>query len=171
MELVKVKKEELDYFYSLLEQDFCFEERKTKEKVLKDFSNPSFKPCFIKKDNEIVGYFSYWEFDSFIFGEHFAVLKELRNQTIGTQFLNQFLIKLKKLFIFEVERPTDEISKRRIDFYLRNNIQINKFKYFQPSYHRGEDKIPMYVASYPNKLTYKEFLNYTKVVKRVVYKF
>ncbi len=169
MKLVKVKKEELDYFYSLLEQDFCFDERKTKEDVLKDFSNPSFKPCFIKNGKMIIGYFSYWEFDSFIYGEHFAILKELRNQNIGSNFLKQFLTLLKKIFIFEVEKPTDELSQRRINFYLRNGIQFNKFKYFQPSYHKGTDKIPMLIASYPNKLSYKEFLNYTKFIKKAVY--
>jgi len=170
MEIKSITKSNFNYFYSLLEKDFCFEERKTKDAELKAFSNPLFKPYFIYKEEQIVGYICLWEFDKFIFGEHFAILEGIRNTGIGSEFLNTFLPTLSKPFIFEVERPSDEISKKRISFYIKNKIIINDHDYYQPSYHNGDDKVPMFIASYPNSISHTEFLECSQSIKDIVYK-
>lgn len=166
----KIKKKDFDYFYSLLEKDFCFDERKSKEDQLKSFKNSDeFKTYFIYDENNVVGYFIYWDFSDFIFGEHFAILEEIRNKGNGTNFLTEYLKTIDKLFIFEVERPHDEISRRRINFYTGNGIVINNFDYYQPSYHNDNSAVPMYIASFPRKISEEEYFKYTKLVKNKVY--
>ena len=67
MELKRINKKEFAKYYDLLEKDFIFEERRTKENELKCISNKYFNVCFIfsKELNKNIGYFSYWDFDEF----------------------------------------------------------------------------------------------------------
>lgn len=121
MKIRRIKEDEFDDFYKLLEQDFCFNERKSKSNELLCFKNQKFCPNFIILDDKIINYFCYWNFDDFIFGEHFAILKPLRDKGLGTAFLKFFVENIDKTIIIEVERPFDEDSKRRINFY-KNSV-------------------------------------------------
>lgn len=170
MELKLITEEDFNYYYSLLEQDFCFAERRSKEDELKSLYNERFKPCFILENNKIVGYFCYWIFDNFIFGEHFAILKEIRDKGIGTKFLAEHLKSINKPFIFEIENPIDETSIRRERFYKQFKLYFNDFKYFQPPYHADSKPIEMIVVSYPNKLTEIEFKKMKEIIYKYVYK-
>ena len=169
IKLVEIKKKDFEYFYSLLEKDFCFAERKVKEDELKSLENKSFKPCFICDENKIVGYFCYWDFEDFIFGEHLAILEKIRDKGFGTKFLKEFLSKIKKPFVFEIEKPADEQSIKRKRFYERFGFTFNDFDYCQPSYHKANDGVPMIFVSYPEKLTRKRFLQISNIIKEKVY--
>ena len=83
MEIKLVTKEDFDLFYSLQEKDFVFEERRSKEDEYQALLDERFKPFFIYRNNKIVGYCSCWEFGDFIFGEHFAIIKEFRTMFLG----------------------------------------------------------------------------------------
>ena len=169
MKIKKINHNNFDLFYSLLEKDFCFEERKTKQDQFNSLSKKQFNPHFIYKDNNIIGYFCWWDFDDFVFGEHFAILPEIRNRGLGSEFLKDFLSKQTKPFVFEVERPHNKNSQRRLSFYKRNGIIINGYDYYQPSYHNAKDNVPMFIASYPSPISYEEYLFYSKIIKDVVY--
>ena len=161
MEFRKIKDFEFDEFYGVLEEAFPFVERKTRDKLFEDFlKHENFYPCFIFDcDNKKVGIISYWDFGDFIFAEHLAIFKNLRNKTLGTQAFSEFLKSFNIPIIFEVEKPYDETSERRIDFYNRMGVVFNDFCYFQPSYHNGDDKVPMLIASYPNSLSKQNYEN------------
>ena len=169
MEFVKITKQNFNIYYSLLEQDFPFDERKSRQEELNALDNDKFKPYFIYDDSCLVGYFTYWEFDEFVFGEHLAILKEIRNKGLGTKVLTQFVNSLNKPFVFEVERPVDELTTRRVELYKRLGFIINGYDYYQPSYHKANDAIPMYIVSYPKPLTNDEYIKYVDVVKHHVY--
>lgn len=167
----RIKEFEFDEFYGMLEEAFPFIERKTREDAFNEFlNNTNFMPCFIIKNGKKVGLISYWKFNDFIFVEHLAILKNLRNKTIGTKAFKQFLSETELPIVFEVEKPYDEISKRRINFYKRLGIVFNNFDYFQPSYHGGDDKVPMFFVSYPNPLSCGEFDEFSKNIGNVIYK-
>ena len=117
-----------------------------------------------------MGLISYWKFNNFIFVEHLAILKNLRNKAIGTKAFKQFLSEIELPIVFEVEKPYDEISKRRINFYKRLGIVFNDFDYFQPSYHGGDDKVPMFFVSYPNPISKVQYLRYIDIIKKAVYR-
>ena len=169
MQFKLIKKHEFDFYYSLLEKDFCFEERRWKEDELTALKNKNFKPYFIYDKNIHIGYFCCWEFEDFIFWEHFAILEEYRNKGFGTVFLKQFLDGLTKPLVFEIEQPIDEQSKRRKKFYERLNLIFNDYEYYQPSYHKNGNEIPMIFVSYPKALTKREFDRVVKIIKREVY--
>lgn len=170
MQLKLITKENFDLYYSFLEKDFIFEERRTKKDEFKELQNEFFKPYFIYEGEKLIGYFTFWEFEDFVFGEHFAILEELRNSGLGTEFVKNLLIKITKPFVFEIEKPIDITSKRRKQFYKRLNLKFNKFKYYQPSYHGDGREIEMILVSYPDKLTQKQYENYVRIIKKEVYK-
>lgn len=170
MQLKKITNKNFNNFYTLLEKDFCFEERRTYEDALKTLQNKYYKANFIysKKLKQNIGYFCYWDFGSFIFGEHFAINEEFRNQGYGTAFLNQFLNKNKPLII-EVERPTSVFKKRRINFYKKLGFVVFDKSYIQPSYHNDNKTVPMYIIIYNSNITKEEYSKYINLIKKNVY--
>ena len=170
MKLKLIKEREFEFYYSLLEKDFCFEERREKVDELKMLKNKHFKPCYIFDNNMLIGYFCYWDLGEFLFGEHFAILENLRDQGWGTKFLTYFLQNLKKPFVFEMEKPLDTQSKKRKKFYEKFAFVFNDFDYHQPSYHGDDKEIPMIFVSYPEKLTSERYNKMVKKIRKEVYK-
>lgn len=167
--LQKISTEKFEQFYRILEEDFCFLERKKYQNELDAFQNPNFLPAYICVDQNPVGYICYWEFEDFIYIEHFAIMKSLRDQGVGSKFLEEFLKNISKLVILEAERPTDCISEKRIRFYERMGFAINQYDYYQPSYHQGEKEVPMFICTYPRSISEEEYFDLTKQIKNVVY--
>lgn len=160
---------EFNKYYELLENDFCYAERKDYDSEILSFQNKSFYPSFIFLKDELVGYICFWKFDSFVFIEHFAILEGKRNQRIGSEFLKHFLLNTPHLIILEVERPTDLISEKRVHFYKRLGFTVNLYDYIQPSYHKENDKVPMYICSFDRSISHSEYIRIIKQIKNVVY--
>lgn len=170
MKLKQITKQEFNTFFKLLTADFCYEEHKNKEKEFEAvISNPLFNASFININNKDVGYICFWDFGNFIFIEHFAIFKHLRCQGLGTMFCEWFFKQYKKPIIFEVEKPTNTQTRRRINFYKKLNIVFNEFEYTQPSYHNGNDSIPMFIASYKKPISLNEYNSYISTIKKYVY--
>jgi hypothetical protein len=97
----------------------------------------------------IVGFVTLWHFNTFYYGEHFAILPQLRNQHLGEQALGciKEYIRSESLY-FEVEPDIlSQIARRRIGYYERNGFRIVKSDYLQPPYHPDEQGVPMYIMS------------------------
>lgn len=169
MRFEKITSKNFDKYYALLEDDFCFEERKTKAGEFKSISNKQYNPCLVYDDDKLIGYFCYWEYDNFLYCEHFAMLKELRGQGYGSKFLKWYLNSIKKPFILEVEDPIDDLTKNRVKFYEKLGLVLNDFEYYQPSYHDGSDSVPMKIMSYKTPLSKAEFNEYFKIMLKTVY--
>lgn len=171
MKLIKITQSEFNKFYSFLEEDFCFEERKNKNNELETFKNNNFNPNFIYDNNKLIGYICYWDFDEFIFIEHFAILKDLRNKHLGTKFLKKFIENNNKLILIEVEKPVDEVTTKRINFYKYLGFIINDYNYIQPSYHEksSNSNIPMLILTYNQPITFDEYYKFIKQIKNIVY--
>lgn len=169
MKLIPIEEKDLDIFYKHLENDFIFEERRNKEDYLQTIKNKHFKPNFIydKQLKQVVGYFCYWDFKDFIFGEHFAIFENLRNKGLGSKFLKFYLSKLKKPFIGEIEIPDNEISIRRRNYYLNKNFKILKTDYTQPSYHNSNEGVSMYIIGFDKSKQFDFEANLNKMLNIV----
>ena len=91
---------------------------------------------------ESAGLLSYWQFEEFVYVEHFAVLPTLRGKGYGCEAISG-LIKEKGRIVLEVELPTDDLSRRRITFYTRCGLTLSPEEYIQPAYRAGGNEIPM----------------------------
>lgn len=112
----KILRKDYDKIFEIIQQSFPENEYRIYEEQLKLLDNNNYNIIFKKENNQIVCFIAYWEFDSFLFIEHFAVSKSNRNAGVGTTFLKKFLSECDKKVILEVELPIEEFAKKRIEF-------------------------------------------------------
>lgn len=105
--------------------------------------------CVIEKNGTMVGIFAYWNFDTFLYIEHFAISNKLRNNGVGGEALSLFLQKTgsNHQIVLEVELPNNPLAARRIEFYKRHGFVENAFQYLQPPYRTGDGFLPMAIMS------------------------
>lgn len=162
-------KKDYPIILNLLRDSFPSDELRDDELQLKVFLNPDYYPFIFKVDGVVKAIVSVWDLDGAFFIEHFAVDKSLRNNGLGTKILNEVCNRFNGDICLEVELPLNTISKRRIDFYLRNGFFANDYPYLQPAYSKDKAEVPLMVLSYGKSLTEKEFSNFVKKVYKKVY--
>ena len=123
----------------------------------------------IDDGEEPIGILTYWDFEEMIYIEHFAIDEELRNQGLGKAVFLNFISQQKKQIILEVERPHDETSEHRIEFYASMGLFQNPQEYLQPPYRKGKKTVPMIVMS-KYELDDEEFDEIREIIYREVYK-
>lgn len=129
-------------------------------------SNPLFHNNIIIEDGSPIGLLSYWDFEQFIYVEHFAIHPSRRNGGMGRKTLSALKEKVYRPIVLEVELPENEISKRRIQFYEREGFCLWEHEYKQPPYRNGDDFLPMYIMVH-GKLTIN---NDFESIKSMLYK-
>lgn len=167
--LVKIPQNKVDRFYDLQKKDFGYLFRRSKKGLVSAMSNNCFSANYILNNGKIVGYIDFWEFDKFIFIEHLAILSELRNRGIGTNFLKNFISSTSKDIIFEIESPDNIVSQHRVNFYKGFGFVFNEINYIKPSYHGGEHGVPLKIMSYKVPLKSQVLQEYIKTVYLYVY--
>jgi ribosomal protein S18 acetylase RimI-like enzyme len=101
-------------------------------------------------DGDLLGFIIYWEFESFVYVEHFAVDEQFRGNRYGSKIFQNFLKNTKKPVILEVEPPENTITQKRIRFYERMGMILNNFPYTQPPYSRDKNPVKMLTMSSKN---------------------
>ncbi|MBE6890125.1 MAG: GNAT family N-acetyltransferase [Ruminococcaceae bacterium] len=160
-----------DELFAILEQSFPTTERRDRTGHLAEFSEERFNSvCYIP--DKLMGFLNYWDFDDFIYIEHFAVSPELRGQGTGSALMSYLkeLTDGRKL-VLEAEPPTDSgIAARRVAFYERLGFKLNSYNYIQPPLIKGEKPIPLVIMSYPAPLSPDEYSMIRERMYRDVYK-
>lgn len=141
MKISKIYSEnEWKFFINLLKESFPSSEYRNINRIrtISDLNTANFIPCIIYGDNnEMLGLISYWDFrkeSDFLYFEHLAFLPSLRNNGMGTKILSM-IKEIHHNIIYEVEDAgANEMSKRRIEFYLRNGARMSDIAYAQPPY-------------------------------------
>ena len=131
----------------LLVESFPTDEYREIEEQRKNVKNlENFHMNIIYSSTTPVGIISFWKFDTFTYVEHFAILPAHRNHGYGAAAIKK-LIKEERTIILEVEKPTDETSRRRIAFYNRCGLMLCQKEYIQPAYRTDSNEIPMQLMS------------------------
>ena len=104
--------------------------------------------CYLVTDEndgepQPVGIITVWSLDGFHYVEHLATSPSVRNKGYGKEIMKQMNDLFPGLLILEVERPEDEITKRRIGFYKRCGLHLCEKPYLQPSYHNDGATLPL----------------------------
>lgn len=164
----KMKREDFDEIFSIMEQSFPTDERRPygEQKELLDKSEYSI--YITEQKNAFIGV---WEFDKLVFIEHFAVSKDSRNTGIGGKMLSEFLNSQEKVVCLEVELPLTDIAKRRIGFYERNGLFLNEYEYFQPPISKGKNKVPLMIMTSKSKVGEDVFNKIKDTLYKEVYRY
>lgn len=168
--LRKTDEKDFAQIFAIMEQSFPEDERRPFEEQLALFSEPRYS-LYALGEEKIKAFIAAWEFEDFIFIEHFAVDKDFRNSGIGSLVLKEFLSMQSKRVCLEVEPPETEIAKRRIDFYIRNGFFLNEYDYFQPPISKGKKEIPLMIMTSEDCTQEGEFFCIRSTLYTEVYKY
>lgn len=132
--------------------------------------NPAYHLYILKNnDDTVISVLAAWDFPQIIYGEHFAVDKGLRNGGIGGKIFNAFLTSLEKPLVIEVELPDHDLAARRIKFYERHGLHLNRYNYLQPPMQPQHAPLPLYLMTYPTPLTPTQFEQVKDLLYQHVY--
>ncbi len=167
--LQKLNTKDFDKVYSLMQESFPPDERRTYEeqKALLNDQHYCIYTLQTPKAESIKAFIAIWRFNDFAFAEHFAVNPIYRNSGTGSAILREITKSLPCLLCLEVELPENELSKRRIDFYKRNGFFLNPYPYIQPPISNGRSPVPLMIMTYGCEVTEQKF----KELKAVLYKY
>ncbi|MGP1514982.1 MAG: GNAT family N-acetyltransferase [Bacteroidales bacterium] len=128
--------------------NFPRQERRLWSEVMEmTINNKSFNFYIIKCRNYSLGIVSVWKFEEFIYIEHFAIDKRLRNCGIGSYVLQLIKECYASPIVLEVEPLKDELTARRINFYKRNGFYLLKDRYVQPPYNINLPSVEMQIMT------------------------
>ena len=162
-------KKNLSKIKKIYENSFPVDERRDFDKVIDLIKDVRFQLRGVFVDDDLVGFISLWDFNEFLYVEHFAIDKELRGNGLGTHVLQNILDETPIKIVLEVDLPSDNISFKRIKYYQKFGFTLCHQEYIQPPYGEGKDAVPMFIMSKPEIDDFTEFQQITKTLHSQVY--
>lgn len=116
------------------------------------------------------GFFTFWDFHNFVYGEHFAIDPLLRRKNIGGQALEGIIKVLNKPLIIEVEpKGSNPMANRRIDFYIRHGLKLSNRRYLQPPYQEHGKSIPLQLMATDSVFLEENYHTIVRTIHKEVY--
>jgi GNAT superfamily N-acetyltransferase len=132
----------------LYEEAFPAEERREFSQLLQLLQQPDMHFYALMSGGHIAGLCVYWHLNKYVFLEHLAITPALRGQRLGRQVVLWLLQQANGRLVLEVEKPVDEISRRRISFYQQLGFVLHDtFYYQQPPYQKLGQPVPLYLMT------------------------
>ena len=164
--LEKLDISDFDAMFEIMEKSFPADERRPKEEQKDLFENPLYKVYCVGK---MKAFMAVWEFDAFVFLEHFAVSPECRNEGLGSRMLAALAEMYDKKICLEVEPPETDVAASRIHFYERNGFFLNTYPYIQPPISKGKQPVPLMIMT-SEAINEQEFEEIKSTLYKEVYK-
>lgn len=164
--LQRINETNFPEIYRIMQASFSDDEYRPYDEQLALFEEPEYRIYYMP-----AGFLAVWEFESFIYIEHFAVDPALRNSGTGSVMLQELVKQYQKPICLEVELPEDELTRRRIGFYERNGFVFNEYPYIQPPISKGKSPVPLRIMTYGEAITRETFEAMKNVLYRSVYKY
>lgn len=118
------------------------------EKLLRE--KPEFKMIAVYAGKNPVGFLSFWEWDSFIYAEHFAIDSKTRGAGYGAEVLRNFLGQTSKPVVLEVEKCLKMILVVDVSVFM-NVLGLKLWPdchYIQPPYDDKKKPMELLLMSY-----------------------
>ena len=162
--LQRINETDFPEIYRIMQASFSDDEYRPYDEQLALFEEPEYRIYYMP-----AGFLAVWEFESFIYIEHFAVDPALRNSGTGSAMLQELVKQYQKPICLEVELPEDELTRRRIGFYERNGFVFNEYPYIQPPISKGKSPVPLRIMTYGSAITQDTFEEMKRVLYQRVY--
>ena len=158
--LQRINETNFPEIYRIMQASFSDDEYRPYDEQLALFEEPEYRIYYMP-----AGFLAVWEFESFIYIEHFAVDPALRNSGTGSAMLQELVKQYQKPICLEVELPEDELTRRRIGFYERNGFVFNEYPYIQPPISKGKSPVPLRIMTYGSAITQDTFEEMKRVLR------
>ncbi len=173
MELIKLDKGDdlkYEFFKQLYVQSFPVEERRELDSIRKLLeADNGIYYIYIIKEEENLGFIVYWNLPQFTYIEYFAIDSTKRSGGIGTVVMKEFINKINKPIVLEVEPPCDEITKRRVSFYERLGFILSNYRYTQPPYNKDLPSLELNLMEWGSDMTQTHPEEIEKILHQKVY--
>ncbi|MDO4726271.1 MAG: GNAT family N-acetyltransferase [Porphyromonadaceae bacterium] len=157
----------LERIRHIYENSFLADERRSFAQLVNTFATcTTVNIKVFDHDNKTVGFIIYWRFTSFVYIEHFAFDSFCRGQGNGTKALREFVKQVDMPVILEVEPAVDNLTSRRIEFYIRLGFCLHSQPYTQPPYDETKNAVDMHLMSY----NIDDFDNRFAEIKETIYR-
>ena len=156
--------------WELYQDAFPINERKLLEAQTIVMSNPMYHYDIFVVDNKLIGFLLWWDLDSVRYIDHFATVKEQRNKGYGKSILENFMSLNDKPVLLEVELPDSSMNKRRIKFYERVGLKLNKHEYHLPVFNEGEPSLQLLLMTYPHLISKDDVAQFVKTCHPIIFK-
>jgi ribosomal protein S18 acetylase RimI-like enzyme len=153
----------------LYEDSFPNNERREFYELEAQILKPENEIYTIARNGKTLGFVSIWNFNDFVFIEHFAIDPECRGQGIGSDAIKLIIGSYSKPFVLEVEPPKDEVSIKRINFYKRLGFKLVDKLYMQPSYDGVKPEVELRLMLTVDNYTDDRLNNCTSLIRSKVY--
>lgn len=152
-------KEDILYpaFKELYVISFPVFEQRTEEQQDKAFLCPEYHLMAYTENGIFIGFICYWEFNTYIYIEHFAINQSLRGKGHGSLLLSGFIKENSKIILLEIDPIIDDLSAARLRFYQKCGFNLNKFAHIHPPYRENRNGHPLLVLTTERKITTNEY--------------
>ena len=144
-------------FHNLYVVSFPIFEQRTALQQAEAFRDRRYKLMAFMEDDTFLGFISYWEFDTYLYVEHFAVNAELRGKGYGGRMLRAFQQATEKIVLLEIDPIVDSVSEARLRFYKRCGFFENTYPHRHPAYRSDYQPHPLIVLTDKRAITEKEY--------------
>lgn len=139
----------LEFIERVYTESFPQDERRDFDEVVRLLrENDDFAIVLLSDREKPVGFISYWPWDDFAYLEHFAIDSRCRGAGYGAEAMSELLKQIDKPAVLEVEKPEDDLSRRRIAFYQRLGFVLSTRPYIQPPYSADRHPLELYLMSH-----------------------
>ena len=164
-----MREDEFDSVFDLMHRSFPAEEYRGRGGQKRLVGRDDYRIYVDVEGQAVRAFLAAFEFEDFIFIEHFAVDPAYRNQGLGAAVLRGFMQSADKPLCLEVELPDTPLAARRIGFYTRSGFALNGYYYAQPPLRDGARPLPLRIMSFPEPLSEREFERVRSVLYSRVY--
>jgi ribosomal protein S18 acetylase RimI-like enzyme len=145
------------------------ERRPWAEMELLEMNEKRFTIKSISRDGTFCGFITSWNFDDFVYVEHFAVADIVRGKGVGSEIIDDFCNAAQRPVVLEVETPKTTQAIRRIAFYERHGFKVVSQTYMQPPYDKKSFYLPMLLMCNDSTFGEKHFSRIKNTIYTEVY--
>jgi len=155
-------------FQQLYHKSFPEFEQRTLAQQEKAFLQENYHLTAYIEHNTFIGFIAYWEFESFIYIEHFAITQLIRGQGYGYRVLSDFMTANTKIIILEIDPIVDEISAARLRFYEKCGFKLNTHAHIHPPYRAGYQGHDLQLLTTQREISKKEYKDFNFALQTIV---
>lgn len=155
-------------FRRLYASSFPIFEQRTERQQATAFGCGQYRLAGYEEDGSLVGFISYWEFEGYIYVEHFAIDTGLRGRGYGSALLDGFVGATPKIVLLEIDPVTDSVSAARLRFYRRCGFRENPYPHRHPAYRDGYEPHPLRVLTSQREISEREYGLFERDLREVV---
>lgn len=157
-------------FAELYAVSFPIFEQRTAVQQEEAFGSVEYKLTGYEEGGALVGFIACWEFERYVYIEHFAVDTGLRGAGYGTRILQSFIRNTDKTVLLEIDPITDDVSAARLRFYKRCGFCENVYPHRHPAYRDGYRPHSLIVLTTNRQIAEDEYDAFRRDLYEVVMK-